>query len=168
MTCHKSTERAILGMRWTACSGNADVACNGCPRLLNVAGVLMMSTLVSCVQRFSIHDLLLVVVFLFTETVSFHSTVCVDPFATRNSPCWCRHSTGVKLFSQVRLVYLIFAAPPRDTARGATFFFFEEGAVACLSKHRQQHGWTCPLPHGNAVFCSSEQSDIGSHLVIET
>ena len=22
------------------------------------------------------------------------------------------------------------------------------GAVACLSKHRRQHGWTCPRPHG--------------------
>ena len=41
---------------------NDDVAGNGFPKLLNVAGV--MSTLVSCVQRFSIHDLLLVVVFL--------------------------------------------------------------------------------------------------------
>ena len=43
----------------------------------------------------------------------FHSTVCVDPFATRNSPfaCWCRHSTCVTMFSQVRLVYLIFAVP---------------------------------------------------------
>ena len=61
MTCHKSTGRATLAMRWTACNGNADVACNGCPKILNVAGVLMMSTLVSCVQRFSIHDLLLVV-----------------------------------------------------------------------------------------------------------
>ena len=60
MTCHKSTGRATLGMRWTACSGNGDVACNGCPKLLNVASVLMMSTLVSCAQRFSIHDLLLV------------------------------------------------------------------------------------------------------------
>ena len=64
MTCHKSTGRATLAMRW-----NGDVACNGFPKLLNVAGVLMMSTLVSCVQRFSIHDLLLIVVFLFTETV---------------------------------------------------------------------------------------------------
>ena len=60
ITCHKSTGRATLAMRWTACSGNGDVACGGCPKLLNVAGVLMMSTLVSCVHCFSIHDLLLV------------------------------------------------------------------------------------------------------------
>ena len=51
MTCHKSTGRATLVMRWTACSGNGDVACNGVPKLLNGAGVLMMSTLVSCVPR---------------------------------------------------------------------------------------------------------------------
>ena len=37
---------------------------NGFPKLLNVAGVLMMSTLVSRVQRLSIHDLPPVVVFL--------------------------------------------------------------------------------------------------------
>ena len=39
--------------------------------------------------------------------------------------------------------------------------------VACLSKHRRQHGWTC-RPHGNAVFCSFEQSDVGSLPIIET
>ena len=44
--------------------GSDDVAGNGFSKLLNVAGVLMVSTLVSCVQRFSMHDLLLVVVFL--------------------------------------------------------------------------------------------------------
>ena len=73
----------------------------------------------------------------------FHSTVCVDPFATRNSPfaCWCRHSTCVTLFLQVRLVYLIFVVPQTqeqivgclchlhnrcdgDTAEGANFVFF--------------------------------------------
>ena len=25
--------------------------------------------------------------------------------------------------------------------------------VAGLRKHRRQHGWTCPRPHGNAVGC---------------
>ena len=39
--------------------GNGDVG--EIAKSLNGAGVLMMSTLVSCVQRFSIHDLLLVV-----------------------------------------------------------------------------------------------------------
>ena len=24
--------------------------------------------------------------------------------------------------------------------------------MTCLSKRRQQHGWTCPRPHGDAVF----------------
>ena len=56
-----ATGGATLAMRWTACSGNGDVACNGCPQLLNVADVFVMSTLVPCVQRFSVHDLLLVV-----------------------------------------------------------------------------------------------------------
>ena len=54
------------GLRQLSAIG--DVAGNGFPKLLNVAGVLMMSTLVSCVQRFSIHDLLLVVVFLHVGT----------------------------------------------------------------------------------------------------
>ena len=27
-----------------------------------------------------------------------------------------------------------------------------EGAVAGLRTRRQQHDWTCPQPHGNAVF----------------
>ena len=27
-----------------------------------------------------------------------------------------------------------------------------KGAVAGLRKRRQQHGWACPRPHGNAVF----------------
>ena len=55
-------------MRWTACSGNGDVACNGFPKLSNVAGVLMMSTLVSCVPRASNDFFNPVVVFLFTGT----------------------------------------------------------------------------------------------------
>ena len=33
MTCHKSTRRVTLAMRWTARSGNGDVACNGFPKL---------------------------------------------------------------------------------------------------------------------------------------
>ena len=37
-----------------------------------------------------------------------------------------------------------------------------------LSKHRRRHGWTCSRRHGNAVFCSFEQSDIGSLPIIET
>ena len=52
-TCHKSTGRATWVVRWTACIGNGDVACNGFPKLLNVAGVLMMSTLNSCVPSVS-------------------------------------------------------------------------------------------------------------------
>ena len=95
--------------------GNDDVACNGFRKLLNVARVLMMSTLVSFVRRFSIHDLLLVVVFLvdIKRGLVLFFIVRVHLFATRNSPfaCWCRHSTCVTLFSQVRLVYLIFAVP---------------------------------------------------------
>ena len=40
--------------------------------------------------------------------------------------------------------------------------------MVCLLKHRRQHGWMCPRPHGNAVFCSFEQSDVGSLPFIET
>ena len=91
-----------------------------------------MSSVVSYVPRFSIHDLLLVVVFLLcffmweladVEPVDVTRGLIVSGFlllfivrvhlfATRNSPfaCWC-HSTCVTLFSQVRLVYLIFAVP---------------------------------------------------------
>ena len=125
MTCHKSTGRATLA------SGVDGIACNGFPKLLNVAGVLMMSTLVPCVQRFSIHDLLLVVVFCVSsrgnwqmwEPVDVTRGLVVSDFlllfivrvhvlATRNFPfaSWCR-STCVTLFPQVRLVYLIFAVP---------------------------------------------------------
>ena len=43
-----------------------------------------------------------------------------------------------------------------------------EGAVACLSKHRREHGWTYPRFHGNAVFCFFEQSDAGSLAIVET
>ena len=53
VNCHKSSGRATLVMRWTACSWNGDVACNAFPKLLNVAGVLIMSTLLSCVPRVS-------------------------------------------------------------------------------------------------------------------
>ena len=56
--------RCKQAIRLRLLCGNGDAACNGIPKLVNVAGVLMMSTLVSCVQRFSIHDLLLVVVIL--------------------------------------------------------------------------------------------------------
>ena len=47
------------------------------------------------------------------------------------------------------------------TSLSGSFFFLKKngehfqlgeaaalGAVACLSKHRRQHGWTCPQPHG--------------------
>ena len=40
--------------------------------------------------------------------------------------------------------------------------------MACLSKHRQQHWWACPWPHDTAVFCSFEQSDVGSLPFVET
>ena len=69
VTAVKIRHTVTLAMRWTARSGNGDVACNGSRSLLNVAGVLMMSTFVCFVQRFLIDDLLLVVVFLFKETV---------------------------------------------------------------------------------------------------
>ena len=92
MTCHKSTGRATLLMRWTACSGNDDVACNGFPKLFNVARVLMMSTLVSCVPR-----------------------------------------TCVTLFSQVRLVYLIFAVPKTPDMTRLSEYIMRVSDVLCLS-----------------------------------
>ena len=68
MTCHKSTGRAKGDLGDEVEGMKRDVACNGCPKLLNVASVLMMSTLVSCVQRVSNDFFLLVVVFLFAGT----------------------------------------------------------------------------------------------------
>ena len=78
----------------------------------------------------------------------------------------------VTLFSQVRLVYLIFAVPQTqeqtainetvtllraifvifDSAGDSTGGVKDEKAVTCLSKHRRQHGWTCPRHHGNLCF----------------
>ena len=94
---------------------------------LNDAFVLTMSTLVSCVPRFSNHDLLLVVVFplcfFMWELADVTRGLIVNGFlllfyvrvhllATRNSSfaCWC-HSTCATLSSQVRLLHLIFAVP---------------------------------------------------------
>ena len=45
-----------------------------------------------------------------------------------------------------------------DTAEGANLFFLTV----------RQHGWTCPRLHGNAVFCSFEQSDVGFLPIQET
>ena len=88
--------------------GNDDVAGNGFPKLLNVAGVLMTSSLVSCVQRFSIHDLLLVVVFLLCFCGKWRMWEPVDItrglvllfivrdhlFASRNTPFACAADPG--------------------------------------------------------------------------
>ena len=84
--------------------GNDDVAGNGFPKLFERCSVLMTSSLVSCVQRFSIHDLLLVVVFVLcfcgkwrmwepvdiTRGLVLLFIVRVRLFATRTSPfaCW--------------------------------------------------------------------------------
>ena len=66
--------------------GNDDIAGIGFPKLLNVAGVLMMST----------HDFLLVVVFLHVGTGKW------EPVDVRR---------GLVLLFIVRLVHLIFAVP---------------------------------------------------------
>ena len=39
--------------------------------------------------------------------------------------------------------------------------------MACLSKHRRQHGWTCPRPTAMLCFVFFEQSDVGSLAMIE-
>ena len=44
----------------------------------------------------------------------------------------------------------------------------EKGLWLACRERRRQHGWTCPRPHGNAVFRSFGQSDVGSLPFIET
>ena len=71
------------------------------------------------------------------------------------------------VFARTRAVHTVILTPysAGDSTGGVKE---EKGAVACLSKHRQKHGWTCPRHHGNPVFCSFEQSDVGSLRIIET
>ena len=49
---------------------------------------------------------------------------------------------------ELRSRSLLRTSPGRATARDV----HREGAVAGLRKRKRQHGWTCPQPHGNAVF----------------
>ena len=104
---------------------------------LNDAGLLAMSTLVSCVPRVSNDFSLLVVVCLFT------GTGCRDEGSQRKWFC-------LTLFSQVRLVHLIIADPGAGrwlsmstSTIDETVTLLRERIWVFFSPYRRQHGWTC-------------------------
>ena len=44
----------------------------------------------------------------------------------------------------------------------------ENGLWLACRKRKHKYGWTCPRHQGNAVFCSFEQSDVGSLPITDT
>ena len=92
----------------------------------------------------------------------------------RLPPCVSRRSEEARQWEErqksrvegLRSRSLLRRSSPQSVRR---FLWPCEGAVVCLPKRRQLHGWTCPLFHGNAVFFFCfEQLDVVSLPVVET
>ena len=179
-TCHKSIGRVTLAMRWTACSGNGHVACNGIPKLLNVAGCahdvhscFLCTTFLN--SRFASGCFSLFGNWLTTQGVSSQVVLCFFSLYGLRGSAARRHSTCVTLFSQVRLARCahlprseslrrLICIPPRSMTCGP-----RGPPSPCLLVTRKAVGGPPNAPAGsscgNVLFRSTSSTTMSSRMV---